>query len=171
MWIIVVGYFVGSILGGRLYGMWSGQHLAVSGSGNTGARNALRTGGVGAFLFVYGFDVLKTVLVLSVSGPYFFETGLALTLGHIYPIWHIRTGGKGYAVFSGIILAYSPLWFGVGLALLLILIKVTHNSRETGLMMLVLLPLAAWGDATDLVVAILTMSLIVYHHVGGKSRA
>ncbi|MFK3987709.1 glycerol-3-phosphate acyltransferase [Exiguobacterium mexicanum] len=171
MWVIILGYVVGSILGGRVYGRWNGQDLATSGSGNTGARNALRIGGKRAFLFVYGFDVLKTVLVLSISGPYFFETGLALTLGHIYPMWHIRTGGKGYAVFSGIILAYSPLWFLAGLAMLLILIKLTRNSRETGLVMLMLLPLAAWGDATNVSVASLTMILIMYHHIRGKQRA
>lgn len=171
MWVIILGYVVGSILGGRLYGRWSGQDLATSGSGNTGARNALRISGKQAFLFVYGFDVLKTVLVLSISGPYFFETGLALTLGHIYPLWHFRSGGKGYAVFSGIILAYNPLWFVAGLLLLVVLIKVTRNSRETGLVMLMLLPLAAWGSATDVGLASLTMILIVYHHIRGKQRA
>ncbi|TCI36468.1 MULTISPECIES: glycerol-3-phosphate acyltransferase [unclassified Exiguobacterium] len=170
MWIVVVGYLVGSMLGGRLYGMVSGQDLASSGSGNVGARNALRSGGIWAFLLVYGFDVLKTVLVLSLSGSFFFETALALTLGHIYPIWHIRTGGKGYAVFSGIILAYNPIWFVGGLLLLLLLIKITRNSRETGLVMLFLLPLAAWGDTTDFVLAVMALAVILYHHIRGTSH-
>lgn len=165
MWIIVVGYLVGSLLGGRLYGVLSGHDLATSGSNNTGARNAHRIGGVKAFLIVYGFDVLKTILVLQVSEPYFWQTALALTLGHIYPFWRIRAGGKGYAVFSGIIWAYDPWWFIGGLLTLLLLIKMMGNSRETGLIMLVLLPLTALGNAGDIIWATLTATVIVYHHV------
>ncbi|KDN57514.1 MULTISPECIES: glycerol-3-phosphate acyltransferase [unclassified Exiguobacterium] len=169
MWMILIGYLVGSVLGGRLYGLISGHDLSKSGSGNTGARNAFRAGGVKAFLFVYGFDVLKTVLVLSFSGTYFWETALALTVGHIYPIWQMRRGGKGYAVFSGIILAYSPLWFVAGLLLLLVFIKLTGNSRETGLVMLSLLPLAALGEWSDVMISCVILSIIWWHHRKGKT--
>ncbi|MBR2076064.1 MAG: glycerol-3-phosphate acyltransferase [Exiguobacterium sp.] len=165
MWIIIIGYLVGSLLGGRLYGVLSGHDLATTGSKNTGARNAHRIGGVKAFLIVYGFDVLKTILVLQMSGPYFWETAFALTLGHIYPFWRIHAGGKGYAVFSGIIWAYDPWWFIGGLAILLVLIKLTGNSRETGLVMLTLLPLAAFGSLEDVIWAILIAIVITYHHM------
>lgn len=165
MWIIIIGYLVGSLLGGRLYGVLSGHDLATTGSKNTGARNAHRIGGVKAFLIVYGFDVLKTILVLQMSGLYFWETAFALTLGHIYPFWRIRAGGKGYAVFFGIIWAYDPWWFIGGLAILLLLIKLTENSRETGLVMLTLLPLAAFGSLEDVIWAILIAIVITYHHM------
>ncbi|QUP87441.1 glycerol-3-phosphate acyltransferase [Exiguobacterium sp. PFWT01] len=165
MLIIIIGYLVGSLLGGRLYGVLSGRDLATTGSKNTGARNAHRIGGVKAFLIVYGFDVLKTILVLQMSGLYFWETAFALTLGHIYPFWRIRAGGKGYAVFSGIIWAYDPWWFIGGLAILLLLIKLTGNSRETGLVMLILLPLAALWDVKNVIWATLITILIIYHHV------
>ena len=165
MWIIVIGYLVGSLLGGRLYGVLSGHDLATTGSKNTGARNAHRIGGVKAFLIVYGFDVLKTILVLQMSGLYFWETAFALTLGHIYPFWRIRAGGKGYAVFSGIIWAYDPWWFIGGLAILLLLIKLTGNSRETGLVMLILLPLAALWDVENVIWATQITILNTYHHV------
>ncbi|WP_215143023.1 glycerol-3-phosphate acyltransferase [Exiguobacterium qingdaonense] len=170
MWIIIVGYLVGSLLGGRLYGLLSGHDLSTSGSKNTGARNAHRIGGVKAFLIVYGFDVLKTVLILQMSGLYFWETAFALTLGHIYPFWRLRTGGKGYAVFSGVILAYDPLWFIGGLLVLLLLIKGTDNSRETGLVMLILLPLAALGSVGNVIWATLTALVIIYHHVKGETE-
>lgn len=165
MLIIIIGYLVGSLLGGRLYEVLSGRDLATTGSKNTGARNAHRIGGVKAFLIVYGFDVLKTILVLQMSGLYFWETAFALTLGHIYPFWRIRAGGKGYAVFSGIIWAYDPWWFIGGLAILLLLIKLTGNSRETGLVMLILLPLAALWDVENVIWATLITILIIYHHV------
>ncbi len=165
MLIIIIGYLVGSLLGGRLYGVLSGRDLATTGSKNTGARNAHRIGGVKAFLIVYGFDVLKTILVLQMSGLYFWETAFALTLGHIYPFWRIHAGGKGYAVFSGIIWAYEPWWFIGGLVILLLLIKLTGNSRETGLVMLTLLPLAAFGSLEDVIWAILIAIVITYHHV------
>ncbi|WP_214883672.1 MULTISPECIES: glycerol-3-phosphate acyltransferase [unclassified Exiguobacterium] len=170
MWIIIVGYLVGSLLGGRLYGLLSGHDLATFGSKNTGARNAHRIGGVKAFLIVYGFDVLKTILILQVSGPYFWQTAFALTLGHIYPFWRIRAGGKGYAVFSGIIWAYDPWWFIGGLLFLLMLIKGTGNSRETGLVMLVLLPFAALGSVGDIIWAVLIAAMIIYHHVKGETK-
>lgn len=164
MWVVALGYLVGSLLGGRLYEWMSGENLSRTGSGNTGARNAFRMGGVKAFLIVYSFDLFKTVFILSFSNGFFWETALALTIGHLYPFWRLKSGGKGYAVFSGIILAYNPLWFIVGLVLLISLIKLMKNSRETGLLMLVMLPLAARGNGLDIGLAIVIMGLIVYHH-------
>jgi len=62
-------------------------------------------------------------------------------------------------------LAYDPWWFIGGLVILLLLIKLTGNSRETGLVMLTLLPLAAFGSLEDVIWAILIAIVITYHHV------
>lgn len=169
MWGIVLGYIVGSLLGGELYSKLSGHDLSTEGSRNPGARNAGRVGGKKAFLFVYGFDFFKTTIVLALQPTYFWETALALTLGHLYPFWRLRHGGKGYAVFSGVIWAYDPLWFIGGLLVLAGLVKVTGNSRETGLWMLLLLPLAAWGEVSHVVLASVIAALILYHHVKGET--
>lgn len=50
MLIVLLSYFVGSILGGKIYGLLIHRDLAKEGSGNTGARNAMRIGGKKAFL-------------------------------------------------------------------------------------------------------------------------
>lgn len=50
MLIVLLSYFVGSILGGKIYGLLIHRGLAKEGSGNTGARNAMRIGGKKAFL-------------------------------------------------------------------------------------------------------------------------
>ncbi|MCP3762951.1 glycerol-3-phosphate acyltransferase [Domibacillus sp. A3M-37] len=42
MLIVLLSYFVGSILGGKIYGLLIHRDLAKEGSGNTGARNAMR---------------------------------------------------------------------------------------------------------------------------------
>lgn len=164
MLTVILGYFIGSILGGKIYGFFIKRDLAEEGSGNTGARNAMRIGGKKAFLLVYGIDILKTVLVLAWSGEFFWWAALFLTIGHLYPFYSPRKGGKGYAVFSGIVLASGWYWFAGGIASLRVLSKVLGNSTKAGMVMLVLLPVLAYGNITDFFLSFLILALIIFKH-------
>ncbi|MCY1691088.1 glycerol-3-phosphate acyltransferase [Exiguobacterium sp. SL14] len=92
-----------------------------------------------AFLFVYLFDVAKTVLALHLTDA-FYPVALAVLIGHLFPLFHPRRGGKGYA-FSGIVFAITPWAYLGGLGILGLSYLVTKDSVKAGLIPVILLPL------------------------------
>jgi acyl phosphate:glycerol-3-phosphate acyltransferase len=127
----LLGSIVGSLIIGRLKG---GVDIRTLGSGNAGATNALRTLGKWVALGVFVIDVAKgwvaTGLVaswvplpgvwgsgvagLAAASPAAREwsvpvCGLAVMLGHIYPVWFGFRGGKAVATFAGTLIGVGPL--------------------------------------------------------------
>ena len=116
--LIAVGYLFGLFQTGFFYGKITGVDLRKSGSGNTGATNALRvTGFKGAFI-VFLFDALKAfipclaVRLIFRDDPYKFVyliyTALGVILGNDYPFYLKFKGGKGVAATCGWCFAW--LW-------------------------------------------------------------
>ncbi|MDB5503111.1 MAG: glycerol-3-phosphate acyltransferase [Tardiphaga sp.] len=105
-----LGYFLGSIPFGLVLTRLAGtQDIRTIGSGNIGATNVLRTGRKGLAAATLLLDALKgTVAVIiagSVGGPNAaMVAGLAAFLGHLFPVWLGFKGGKGVAVYIGIML-------------------------------------------------------------------
>ncbi len=93
------------------------------GSGNPGATNVLRTGNKKAALLTLLGDGLKGWLAVWLAqrfGPDYGvdQTGIALVavavfLGHLFPVFHRFSGGKGVATAAGILFAIHP-WLGLG---------------------------------------------------------
>jgi glycerol-3-phosphate acyltransferase PlsY len=86
------------------------------GSGNPGATNVLRTGSKRvAALTLLGdggkgwLAVWIAALVEPAAVPY---AGVAVFLGHLFPVFHGLKGGKGVATAAGVLLAFNP-WFGL----------------------------------------------------------
>jgi acyl phosphate:glycerol-3-phosphate acyltransferase len=128
----LLGSIVGSLVIGRLKG---GVDIRTLGSGNAGATNALRTFGKAIAFWVFVIDVAKgwvaTGLIApwvpvgvpwgavgaswgSVSATELREwgvpvCGLAVMLGHIYPVWFGLRGGKAVATFAGTLIGIGPL--------------------------------------------------------------
>tara|TARA_B100001564_G_C20548281_1_gene627750 strand:+ start:400 stop:972 length:573 start_codon:yes stop_codon:yes gene_type:complete len=114
-------YFIGSIpFGLILTKLFLKKDIRKIGSGNIGATNVLRTGNKTLALLTLIFDIGKGFLVVEYTSIYFTNSmylmGLICFIGHIFPIWLKFKGGKGIAVYVGIILALSfklALIFGV----------------------------------------------------------
>ena len=86
------------------------------GSGNPGATNVLRTGSkLVAALTLLGdggkgwLAVWIAALVEPSAAPY---AGVAVFLGHLFPVFHGLKGGKGVATAAGVLLAFN-LWLGL----------------------------------------------------------
>jgi acyl phosphate:glycerol-3-phosphate acyltransferase len=87
------------------------------GSGNPGATNVLRTGNRAAALLTLAGDGLKGwfALWLTQRLAWRFDladmtialVGLAVFLGHLYPLYFRFRGGKGVATAAGILFAYD----------------------------------------------------------------
>jgi len=103
-----LGYFLGSVPFGLVLTRLAGtQDIRTIGSGNIGATNVLRTGRKGLAAATLLLDALKgTVAVIiagSVGGPVpAMIAGLFAFLGHLFPVWLGFKGGKGVAVYIGI---------------------------------------------------------------------
>lgn len=105
-----LGYFLGSIPFGLVLTKLAGtQDIRTIGSGNIGATNVLRTGRKGLAAGTLLLDAIKgTIAVIiagQVGGPIpAMIAGLAAFLGHLFPVWLGFKGGKGVAVYIGIML-------------------------------------------------------------------
>ncbi|QHS10487.1 glycerol-3-phosphate 1-O-acyltransferase PlsY [Sinimarinibacterium sp. NLF-5-8] len=118
-----LAYLLGTLMGGQIIGwLRGGVDLRKQGSGNLGATNALRTQGVKFALAVLLIDVLKGVvastlvpLLPTIDAPIVsrenqaYLCGVAVALGHCYPVSAGFKGGKGVATLAGVFGALMPL--------------------------------------------------------------
>jgi len=130
--LLVVGaYLLGSVPSALLV-VWlmTGEDIRRLGSGNIGATNATRAGGIKAGLVVTFLDVAKGALpvwamsVLHPASAWLAATMLAAVVGHCFPIWLGFHGGKGVATGFGAFLVLSPWTALAALALWLIVLAI-----------------------------------------------
>ena len=120
-----LSYLLGSVVGSLLIGqLRGGVDIRTLGSGNAGATNALRIQGRAVALCVLAVDVAKgwvaTRLIARAAIPGIAPAlpelaiwsatlcGIAVILGHVYPLWYGFRGGKGVATLVGAVLGIHP---------------------------------------------------------------
>lgn len=108
LWLIV-GYLIGSIPWALIIGKtFYGVDIRTKGSGNLGGTNAGRVLGKKAGIIVILLDALKAfvvmVLVNAISPEYIRYAGLAVCIGHCFPVFANFKGGKAVACSAGYIL-------------------------------------------------------------------
>jgi acyl phosphate:glycerol-3-phosphate acyltransferase len=117
-----LAYLLGSVPFGMVIAKIMGLgNLRDIGSGNIGATNVLRTGNKLAAFLTLVFDAGKGAVAVLLARYFFGEiaaliAGLFAFLGHLYPVWLGFKGGKGVAVFLGILLAIN-FWAGLATCL------------------------------------------------------
>ena len=145
-----VGYLLGSIPFGLLLTRASGgPDIRAIGSGNIGATNVLRTGKKGLAAATLLCDALKgTAAVLLVAHYATPDAALVASLGaflgHLFPVWLKFKGGKGVAVYIGVLiglywpgaLIFCAIWLGVA--------ALSRYSSLAALVASALTPLALW---------------------------
>ena len=108
-------YLCGSIPFGLIFARAAGHgDIREIGSGNIGATNVLRTGKRWAAAATLLFDGAKGAASVLIAQHYFGESasliaGFAAFLGHLFPVWLGFKGGKGVAVFLGVMFALDWL--------------------------------------------------------------
>ena len=111
----VIAYLLGSIPFGLLLTRAAGLgDIRRVGSGSIGATNVLRTGrkglAAGTLLLDAAKGSLAVVIGWRMDGTFgVMICGLAVVVGHMYPLWLKFRGGKGVATGLGVLLAASPL--------------------------------------------------------------
>lgn len=177
---VSLGYAVGSIpfafMAGRLA---AGVDLRRAGSGNPGAANALRIGGVPLALSVLALDVMKGALSVAWAsrlGPGDAApalAGVAAVVGHIYPIWMRFKGGKGVATAAGAFGVLSPMALLPATGLFIATVWATRYISLGSIVATVALGPLAWSlGASSAVVAAASAvaALIVFRHRANIGR-
>jgi len=152
-WIVALGasYLLGAVPSGLLLSKWLvHRDPREFGSGNTGATNAMRTGGklVGALTLLA--DIAKGALPVAVARyAQLPEAGvasiaMAAFLGHLFPIYLRFKGGKGVATMLGVLLPWQPLIAVIGIIFWYVMLKVSRYVSVASIAAALALPLLMW---------------------------
>jgi acyl phosphate:glycerol-3-phosphate acyltransferase len=175
----VFGYFCGSIPFGVLLTRLAGApDIRMIGSGNIGATNVLRTGRKALAAATLAGDMLKGTAAVLITNQFFgrdIAAGAALGafLGHLFPVWLRFSGGKGVAIYIGLLLGFG-LWLGL-LAFCAIWAAIAALTRYSSLAALTAsaaTPAILWwnGDIQEAQLFLLLSALLWIMHRGNIAR-
>ena len=189
--LLVIGYAFGLFQSGYIIGKITKQDLRKSGSGNTGATNALRVMGIKGGIIVFLLDALKAFIPCFAVSMIFREntyryvylmyTAFGVILGNDYPFYLHFKGGKGVAATSGYSLAWCWWAWIIGMSFFFAVAAITgYVSLASCLVTLVIIGLNAlfgvlnhFGTAVFIeymVVVVLMQALLVWRHRANIKR-
>ena len=162
----LIGYLFGSIPFGLILTRMAGLgDVRKIGSGNIGATNVLRTGNKKLAAATLLLDALKgTAAVLVANALWGYEASLVAGffafLGHLFPVWLGFKGGKGVAVYIGVLLGAAPLMMLAFALVWLATAFITRYSSLSALLAMLIIPVALWvlgPEKTALLVTLLSV--------------
>jgi acyl phosphate:glycerol-3-phosphate acyltransferase len=168
----LLGYLLGSIPFGLILTRLAGtQDLRSIGSGNIGATNVLRTGHKGLAAATLISDMLKGTIAVIIAGTFggpdaAMLAALGAFLGHLFPVWLRFKGGKGVAVYIGVLIG---LFWPAALVFCVLWIATAATTRYSSLSALVasfVTPIFLWWFghlALASLFAVLTLLLFYMH--------
>ena len=148
--LLIIGYFIGNIETGYIFGKIHKMDIRNYGSGNAGATNTLRVLGAKAGLVVFLGDFCKSLIPclvvrfifrdnVSLSYIYMLYIGLGVVLGHNFPFYLGFKGGKGVASTAGIILALDIRIAVVCLIVFIITVAITRYVSLGSIFVMIIL--------------------------------
>ena len=166
VFLLIISYLLGSVPMGLLLTRVMGKgDLRRVGSGNIGATNVMRVGGLRMAGLVWLLDMLKAIIAV-ILGTYFIDAsfgawcGFVACLGHCYPVWLRFHGGKGISCLFGIMLAVNPLIFIIcGIEWLIVALG-TGFSSLGAVVAFCLMPVLGFAMSASIGWAFIAMSLL-----------
>ena len=171
--VLVVSYLLGCIQTGVIISGAQHVDIRAHGSKSTGTTNVFRVLGAKASLVTFVGDVLKGVLACLLGLWLLGNTGaslagIAVVLGHMYPVFYKFKGGKGVATSLGTSLVLNPLLGLVLLAVSAVGIAITHVVSIFSIVSLVAFglinPFLCKGDVAEIIYSIVLALLVVWAH-------
>src|SRR6202167_1538303 len=168
----LLGYLLGSIPFGLILTRLAGtQDLRSIGSGNIGATNVLRTGHKGLAAATLISDMLKGTIAVIIAGTFggpnaAMLAALGAFLGHLFPVWLKFKGGKGVAVYIGVLIG---LFWPAAVVFCVLWLATAVTSRYSSLSALVasfVTPIFLWWfghPALSSLFVVLTLLLFYMH--------
>ena len=147
--LLIIGYIIGNIETGYIFGKLNKMDIRNYGSGNAGATNTLRVLGPKAGLIVFLGDFCKSLIPclvvrfifrdnVSLSYVYMLYIGLGVVLGHNFPFYLGFKGGKGVASTAGIIMALDYRIAFVCLAVFILIVAVTRYVSLASMVVMII---------------------------------
>ena len=147
--LLIIGYFIGNIETGYIFGKLNKMDIRNYGSGNAGATNTLRVLGPKAGLIVFFGDFCKSLIPclvvryifrdnVSLSYVYMLYIGLGVVLGHNFPFYLGFKGGKGVASTAGIIMALDYRIAFVCLAIFILIVAITRYVSLASIVVMII---------------------------------
>jgi acyl phosphate:glycerol-3-phosphate acyltransferase len=168
----VIGYLLGSIPFGLILTRLAGtQDIRTIGSGSIGTTNVLRTGNKGLAAATLIGDVLKGTFAVIIAGYYGGPSAAMLAalgafLGHLFPVWLKFRGGKGVAVYIGVLIG---LFWPAAVVFCVLWLATAATTRYSSLSALVasfITPLFLWwfGQPALASLCVVLTLLLFYAH-------
>lgn len=178
--ILLIAYLIGSIpFGYIITRLIRDVDIRHYGSGNIGATNVLRLLGWKLGLLVFLLDAAKGVAAVLLAGAISdqdalpFLAGLAVLLGHCFPIFLKFKGGKGAATGIGVIAALSVWAALIVLLLAAAVIAATRYVSLGSILGAMSAPLIFWllgYDAAHIYFGVVAALIIVLRHHANIAR-
>ena len=168
---LIISYLLGSIPFGLLIAkLFNKGDIRKVGSGNIGATNVMRVGGLRLAGLVWLLDMAKAVAAVLIGRYVGGEVlavwcGFVAIVGHCFPIWLRFHGGKGVSCLFGILLAVNPILFVVCGVEWLILALSSGRSSAGALIVFCLMPILGFCISFGVGIGFLAVSaLCVVRH-------
>ncbi|NLY88611.1 MAG: glycerol-3-phosphate 1-O-acyltransferase PlsY [Firmicutes bacterium] len=170
---VIISYFIGGFLTAGVISSIKRVDLSKKGSGNLGATNTLRVFGPFAATLVLLGDIAKGVLGvwvgLRLGGREVAALcGLAVIIGHNWPLFFGFQGGKGIATTLGAMILLVPKAIMVVIPLWVLVVLLTRYVSLASLLAAVALPVATYffypGQKLVLLFAAGSALLAIYRH-------
>lgn len=177
---LVIAYLLGSLSGSLILGRFRGVDIRTQGSGNAGGTNAFRTQGWRFALGVVAIDIGKGAVAAGLAFlppaaagfeplPVALACGIACAIGHVWPVFFGFRGGKGAAVFVGVLAVCLPVSIPFLLLTWLLVLTLTgYVGLATIVAGVVLVPVSLWfGREAPLIwggFALAIAALLVFTH-------
>ncbi len=164
--IVMVAYILGSVPMGLILTKLSGRgDLRKVGSGNIGATNVMRVGGLRIAGLVWILDMAKAIIAVAL-GWWAYGVGFGAwcgffaVVGHCFPIWLRFHGGKGVSCLFGTMLAINPIIFIIcGIEWLIVALGLGKSSLGA-LTVFILFPVLGFVMNTSVGWAFLAISVL-----------
>ncbi len=171
--VVVGGYLLGS-LSTAIFMSRSllGGDVRKKGSGNAGATNMARVYGFKAGLLTLAGDVLKAAAAMLIGWLLLGDRGIAaggiaVLLGHCFPVFHHFHGGKGVSIGAAIGLAVDwRVFLAIVCAFFVgaLLTKKVSVGSISAAVMITVAALVVGVSTPKLVLCVCGMCLVVFQH-------
>ena len=165
---LILAYFLGSIPFGLIVTkVFNKGDIRKVGSGNIGATNVMRVGGLRLAGLTWILDMLKAITAVLI-GRYVGGEGFAAwcgfvaIVGHCFPVWLKFHGGKGISSLFGVLLAMNPVLFIVeGIEWLLVALGLGYSSAGA-LVVFTLMPIFGFIIERNVGFAFLAIAILCF---------
>jgi acyl phosphate:glycerol-3-phosphate acyltransferase len=149
--VVILGYLLGSFptayVAGRIK---TGRDIRCMGDSNMGAANAFRILGHKIGIVVYVIDVGKGALAVLIAEwfhlpqVFVFAAGIAVVLGHNWPVFLGFRGGRGESTTIGVLYVITPVQALIMTLPTILVLRLTRNVIAASAFLFVLMPILCW---------------------------